>query len=130
MEDDNGFDPASPEEGSEPEDRPRSEPFDRHDLLAHPRRRRVLERLLAHGGRMELSTLAEEIVAAEHGTAIDGRPDDRAKLVRLDLSHSHLPKLVEANVVEPEAGAVELVDETRAARLLEGRTEVNDSRPR
>jgi hypothetical protein len=132
MEENDGSDPASLEEDPESGDRPRSGPSGDHDLLAHPRRRRVLDLLLAHGGRMEPSDLADGLAAAEHGTAIDGRSNDRAKLVRLDLRHSHGPKLAEANVVEydGESDAIELVDGTRAERLLERRTDVHERRLR
>lgn len=130
MEENDSSDPEPVEEGSEPDGCPESESSgdpDR-DLLTHPRRRRVLDRLLAHGGRLGLADLADEIAAAEHGTAIDERPNDRAKLVRLDLRHSHLPKLADADVVEyrRESELVELIDEQRAKRLLERRTDVHE----
>lgn len=130
MEENDSSDPEPVEEGSEPDGCPESESSgdpDR-DLLAHPRRRRVLDRLLAHGGQLGLADLADEIAAAEHGTAIDERPNDRAKLVRLDLRHSHLPKLVDAGVVEyrRESELVELIDERRAKRFLEQRADLHE----
>lgn len=70
---------------------------------------------------MGLSELADEIAAAEHGTATDEVSDGRAKLVRLDLHHSHVPKLADAGALEysPESGLLELDDADRARRLLE-----------
>lgn len=116
-----GSDPGVLEDESEPDDRPPSRPSDGHDSLASPRRRHVLDRLLVHGGRTELSELADEIATVEHETTTDGAPDGRAKLVRLDLHHSHVPKLAEAGVLEyePESGLIELDDADRAKRLLE-----------
>lgn len=127
MEGRRGSDPELLEDGSEPDGRPPSEPSDDHDSSAQSRRRRVLERLLAHGGRMESSELADELVAAEHGTATEEVPNDRAKLVRLDLHHSHLPKLADEGVLryEPASGLIELDDADRAKRLLETWTDAH-----
>lgn len=121
MEGRHGSDPGVLEDGPKPDDCPPSRPSDDHDSLAHLRRRLVLDRLLSHGGRMGLSELADEIAAAEHGTATDEVSDGRAKLVRLDLHHSHVPKLADAGALEysPESGLLELDDADRARRLLE-----------
>lgn len=113
MRGDRDADPGSDRDRSEPTDRPSRSPpeSDSADLLAHPRRRRVLERLRARGGRAGIAELAEELAAIERETV----DDEGAKLVRLDLLHAHLPKLAEADVLEydPETGVVELVDDAR-----------------
>lgn len=125
-----GSDPKVLEDESEPDGRDGGRPSDGHDPLAHPRRRRVLDRLLAHGGRTELSELADKIAAIEHGTAATEVPNGRAKLVRLDLHHSHVPKLADAGVLEytPESGLIELNDADRAKRLLEGWADARERR--
>lgn len=76
---------------------------------------------------MELSELADELVAAEHGTVAEEVPTDRVKLVRLDLHHSHVPKLADEGVLryEPASGLIELADADRAKRLLEAWTDAN-----
>ncbi|WP_332099093.1 DUF7344 domain-containing protein [Halalkalicoccus salilacus] len=124
-----GSDPAVLEGDPEPDGRPPSGSADGHDSLAYPRRRHVLDRLLAHGGRMELSELADEIAAVEH-TATDEVPNGQAKLVRLDLHHSHVPKLVNAGVLEyeSESGLIELDDADRAKRLLEAWDDAHERR--
>ncbi|MFC7006537.1 DUF7344 domain-containing protein [Halalkalicoccus salilacus] len=78
---------------------------------------------------MELSELADEIAAVEH-TATDEVPNGQAKLVRLDLHHSHVPKLVNAGVLEyeSESGLIELDDADRAKRLLEAWDDAHERR--
>lgn len=79
---------------------------------------------------MELSELADEIAAVENETATDEVLNGRAKLVRLDLHHSHVPKLADAGVLEyePESGWIELDDADRAKRLLEGGDDAHERR--
>jgi hypothetical protein len=91
-------------------------------LLAHPRRRHVIERLRAFDGPIGLSDLAEEVAVAERGTVSRIPPED-VKLVHISLYHSHVPKLVEADVVEysRESDLVELTDgATRVAPYVAG----------
>ena len=49
---------------------------------------------------MGLADLADEVATAEHGTIISEIPAEEVKRVYLDLYHSHVPKLAEADVVE------------------------------
>lgn len=69
-------------------------------LLASPRRRRALERLWTFDEPIGLDDLADEVAVAERGTIISEIPAEEVKLVYLDLYHSHVPKLAEADVVE------------------------------
>jgi hypothetical protein len=58
------------EQGLEGEEKSSGPSLPRSDvtgLLAHPRRRYALERLLAHGGSMGLPDLADEVAVAERG---------------------------------------------------------------
>ncbi|WP_390190844.1 DUF7344 domain-containing protein [Halalkalicoccus salilacus] len=79
-------------------------------LLAHPRRRRALERLRTFDEPIGLADLADEGAVAERGTIISEIPVEVVKPVYLDLYHSHVPKLAEADVVEygQESDLVEL----------------------
>lgn len=79
-------------------------------LLAHPRRRRALERLRAFDEPIGLADLADEVATAEYGTIISEIPAEAVKRVYLDLYHSHVPKLAEADVVEygQESDLIEL----------------------
>lgn len=94
----------------EPSDRPPFSLSDAADLLAHSRRRCALERLRSFDGPMGLADLADEVATAEHGTIISEIPAEEVKRVYLDLYHSHVPKLAEADVVEygQESDLVEL----------------------
>ncbi|USZ67986.1 hypothetical protein NGM10_14780 [Halorussus salilacus] len=70
------------------------------DLLAHDERRRALAALRAQGGSAALDHLAGATVAR----AQDCSPDDVAAAAReraaAALHHQHLPRLVDAEVVE------------------------------
>lgn len=69
-------------------------------LLADSRRRHAIDRLRNVDGSIGLADLADEVATAEHGTIISEIPAEEVKLVYLDLYHSHVPKLAEADVVE------------------------------
>lgn len=69
-------------------------------LLANSRRCHAIERLQSVDGSIGLADLADEVAMAEHGTVISEIPAEEVKRVYLDLYHSHVPKLAEADVVE------------------------------
>lgn len=79
-------------------------------LLANSRRRHAIERLRNVDGSIGLADLADEVATVEHGTVISEIPAEEVKRVYLDLYHSHVPKLAEADVVEysQESDLVEL----------------------
>ena len=79
-------------------------------LLANSRRRHAIERLRHVDGSIGLADLADEVATVEHGTVISEIPAEEVKRVYLDLYHSHVPKLAEADVVEygQETDLVEL----------------------
>ncbi|TYL37208.1 DNA-binding protein [Natronococcus pandeyae] len=47
-----------------------------------------------------LADLADELAVKEHGMTIDGIPADAVTEIYLSLYHCHVPKLVDANIVE------------------------------
>jgi hypothetical protein len=49
---------------------------------------------------MTLPDLADECVMMEHGNALDDIPAETVKQMYMSLYHTHIPKLVEASVVE------------------------------
>lgn len=79
------------------------------ELLADPRRRRLIETLdeLGQGARVPLADLSERLAATEGSTAGEARHD-----VAIALHHVHLPMLDEAGLVDydSETNVVETVD--------------------
>ena len=73
---------------------------DTHDLLSHPLRHRVLLELPSHDDPVRLPVLADGIRSSEisGGTRHDDTADSDA--VRIELHHSHLPKLAAAGWIE------------------------------
>ena len=73
---------------------------DTHDLLSHPLRHRVLLELPSHDDPVRLPVLADGIRGSEisGGTRHDDTADSDA--VRIELHHSHLPKLAAAGWIE------------------------------
>ena len=77
------------------------------DALGESRRRHALYALADADGPLDIETLAERIAERE-----DDRSDadgDRVDRIRLTLVHNHLPKLVDAGVIEYDSA-----DETAA----------------
>lgn len=70
------------------------------DVLAHRRRRYTLECLCDGQTPMALADLAREVSARERGTAVPEIPDAVVKRTYRSLSHSHVPKLADADIVE------------------------------
>lgn len=92
------------------------------DALADRRRRRVLRCLREYRTPMALADLADEVAAREQELPVPEVPPGEAERVYASLSHAHLPKLADANVVEydRERGSVALSENSeRAEPLLE-----------
>ena len=70
------------------------------DMLADQRRRVVLYCLCKYQTPMALADLADEVATREQEMPIPDIPAEEVKQVYLSLYHSHIPKLVETNVVE------------------------------
>ncbi|WP_459192994.1 DUF7344 domain-containing protein [Halosimplex sp. J119] len=91
-----------------------SDPDALFELLADPRRRRLLEVLeeTGRGERAPLADLSERVAVAEGTTEGEARHG-----VAVALHHVHLPKLDEAGLVEydPETRVVETTDRSAAA---------------
>ena len=74
---------------------------DAYDLLSHPLRHRVLLELPSHNDPVRLPVLADGVRGSElsgGGTRHDDTADSDA--VRIELHHSHLPKLAAADWIE------------------------------
>ena len=86
---------------SEPISKADTGSVDAYDLLGHPLRRRVLLELPKHDNPVRLPVLADGIRSSEilrGGTRHDNTADSDA--VRIELHHSHLPKLAAAGWIE------------------------------
>ncbi|GAB7011603.1 DUF7344 domain-containing protein [Halorubrum trueperi] len=86
------------------------------DLLSNARRRFVLRRLQEASEPIELGDLAGDLAAAETGVPVDELTAQQRKRTYVSLYQTHIPKMVEAGVIEydRDAGTVsatERVDE-------------------
>jgi hypothetical protein len=83
------------------------------DLLSSPRRRYVLYYLRDTGGEIDLTTLAEEVAAWENETAVEDLTQQERKRVYVSLYQTHIPRLVDAGLVDhdTDAGTVTLGEE-------------------
>ncbi|MFC7154393.1 hypothetical protein ACFQPA_02850 [Halomarina halobia] len=90
------------------------------DLLAAPRRRRLLGLLYRRDEPTALATLAAHIAAAEAGVPVeDVRPEDR-RAVWWALHEEDLPKLLATDVVAYDSTR-DALSLSRAAAQFEGR---------
>lgn len=64
-------------------------------LLSHDRRRNILHYLAGRAGSVQLAELAEQLAIWE-----DDPTHDQYERILTSLYHIHLPKLVEADVIE------------------------------
>lgn len=82
------------------------------DLLSSPRRRYVLYYLRDTGEEIDLTRLAEEVAAWENETTVDDLTQQERKRVYVSLYQTHIPRLVDAGLVEhdTESGMVALGD--------------------
>lgn len=81
-------------------DDPDTPSIDVISLLGDERRRYVLSCLLDHTDPMGLADLAEEIAVHENEGPIDDIPRESLQRIEMSLYHAHIPKLVDAGVVE------------------------------
>jgi DNA-binding transcriptional ArsR family regulator len=87
------------------------------DLLASFRRREALLTLLAHDD-LSLPDLADEVAVAEHDRSLPRIDPDDVLRVYLSLYHTHVPKLVDAGLVEYDQ-ADDYVSLTGTGRAVE-----------
>ncbi|WP_435362227.1 DUF7344 domain-containing protein [Haloarchaeobius sp. DFWS5] len=73
---------------------------DVYELLTNARRRAAVDILRESDGSLELGTLAERVAAAEEGTTVDELGSNERQRVYISLYQSHVPALVDADVVE------------------------------
>ena len=92
------------------------------DALADERRRYVLFALKEHERPVALADLADEVAVEENDRTITEIPAEEVKRVYMSLWHSHIPKLVDAGLVEynQDRGTVTLAEK---AEQLEPRIE-------
>ncbi|MFW5919922.1 MAG: DUF7344 domain-containing protein [Halanaeroarchaeum sp.] len=70
------------------------------DLLSNARRRFVLRRLQEESGPVELGDLAAELASAETGVPVEDLTAQQRKRTYVSLYQTHVPKMVEAGVIE------------------------------
>jgi hypothetical protein len=69
------------------------------ELLSNRRRRQFLYVLYAYGETLALADAADEVARLEHGRPLEDISPETVKQVYMSLYHSHVPKLVEADVL-------------------------------
>jgi len=69
-------------------------------LLADQRRRLLLSVMRSYGEEVTLPDAAEEVAARETGHTVRNISAERVKEVYLSLYHDHLPRLVDAGLLE------------------------------
>jgi hypothetical protein len=85
------------------------------DLLSSPRRRFILYYLQIESGPMKLTDLADEVAAWEYETPIEELTEQERKRAYVSLYQTHVPKLVEAGLIEhdTDSGMLRLTDRIR-----------------
>ncbi len=71
-------------------------------LLADRRRRLLIEVVRAHDEALTLPDVAEEVAQRETGRSIVDLSPEQVKEVYISLYHDHLPRLVDAGLLEYE----------------------------
>ncbi|ELY77854.1 MULTISPECIES: hypothetical protein [Natrinema] len=69
-------------------------------LLADQRRRLLLAVMRTYGEELTLPDAAEEVAVRETGRKVTNIPAERVREVYLSLYHDHLPRLVDAGLLE------------------------------
>lgn len=70
-------------------------------VLSHERRRYALYCLRKYRTPMALADLADEVARLEHGTRpLTEISEEEVKRIYVDLYHSHVPKMEDANLLE------------------------------
>ncbi|WP_418280285.1 DUF7344 domain-containing protein [Halorubrum sp. DTA98] len=82
------------------------------DLLSNARRRFVLRQLQEESDPVELGDLAGALAAKENGVPVDELTAQQRKRTYVSLYQTHIPKMVEAGVIEydRDAGTVSSTD--------------------
>lgn len=82
------------------------------EVLAHPRRRFVLQYLQTTDTPLLVDKMATELVARDGHRTVSPRSSDGKKAVEMSLAHSHLPKLDDTGFVQYDAtrGTVALAE--------------------
>ncbi|WP_247000869.1 DUF7344 domain-containing protein [Halosolutus gelatinilyticus] len=70
------------------------------DLLANQRRQYVLACLIDHTQAIALTNLAENVAVRENERPRTEIPKETVRTISTSLYHAHIPKLVDAGVVE------------------------------
>ncbi|ELY98792.1 DUF7344 domain-containing protein [Natrialba asiatica] len=73
---------------------------DAFDLLANQRRRLFLEVMTTYEDDLTLPDVAEEVAVRETDTAVAELSADRVAETYISLYHDHLPRLVDAGLIE------------------------------
>lgn len=79
------------------------------DRIVHPRRQYIVQYCEnTVNTTISIEELAKGIQNHETGVSQERSPDDRRRLIEIDLHHAHLPKLSAGNVLEydPQEGIV------------------------
>lgn len=69
------------------------------DLLRHTHRRLLLACLAEHAEPITLPDAAEQVTRSAHGARIENVDPETVRRTYLNLYHTHVPKLVDADVV-------------------------------
>ncbi|ELY60413.1 hypothetical protein QA600_07175 [Natronococcus sp. A-GB1] len=70
------------------------------ELLADRRRRLLLEVMRTYGEELTLPDAAEEVAVRETGRKVTELSAERVANVYISLYHDHMPRLVEADLIE------------------------------
>lgn len=86
-------------------------------LLSHRFRRVVVDCLCEHGGTLTLADLADEVACRRREETIEDVGAAEVKQTYMALYHTHLPKLIDYDVVEYDQER-DLVAPTEGARAV------------
>lgn len=92
--------------------------------LSNSRRREIIRCLWEREGSVPISTVVEEVAAAENDTDVASLTYEQRKRVYTTLHQSHLPKLVEDGFIKRDDDEIEL---TPAAAQLKAHMELHAS---
>jgi hypothetical protein len=96
------------------------------DLLSSSRRRFVLYYLRTETKSVKLTDLSDEVAAWEYGTPIEELTEQERKRAYVSLYQTHVPKLVEAGLIDHDndSGMLRLTDRmTDVDRYLQNETD-------
>ena len=96
-----------------------------YDVLAHERRRHVLDCLAGRDALMTVRDLAEAVAGRERDTTRDDVSPDELKRVYVTLHHAHIPIMADAGVVEYDRARQTVQLAPGADRLLRVRSSLH-----